>query len=175
MFNMSAIGMCYDIKNLIFASFKGDDSVLLADSVKEAQHNTSTFINYTGYKIKAYKVNILEYIANIITPQGKFFPDVLRRVSRILSKIYSTTSDWQEQKLSIMDSLDVIENDDFEIGCQIAARFYQNFNININVEEVRTLAKYLIQLRDRDNIDDIPTKTYEIRSIILDDTLSTTF
>lgn len=166
MFNMMAIGMCYDWTQLDAASFKGDDSALLGEGFKERLHDTRTYIDITGYKIKAFYVPVLEYISNIVTPAGKFFPDVIRRVSRVISKIYTTHADWDEQKLSITDSLDVIETpEDMEQGCHVAARFYNFFNIKITPDEVRTLLMYLYYLKELPNLDDLPVQDYEFRAI----------
>lgn len=166
MFNMMAMGMCYDWTVLDAASFKGDDSVLLGEGFRERVHDTRTYIELTGYKIKAFYVPILEYISNIVTPAGKFFPDVVRRVSRVISKIYTTHADWDEQKLSITDSLDVIETpEDMEQGCHVASRFYNHFGIKITPEEVRTLLMYLYHLKEKTDLDDIPVANYEFRSI----------
>lgn len=166
MFNMMAMGMCYDWTYLDAAAFKGDDSILLGEDFKERIYDTTTYIEITGYKIKAFYVPVLEYISNIITPAGRFFPDVIRRVSRVVSKIFSTQVDWDEQRLSIVDSLDVIDNaEDMEQGCYVAARFYNHFGIKISASEVRTLLMYLYHIKEFENLDDIPTQDYEFKNI----------
>ncbi|QHW18922.1 ORF1 [Crustacea hepe-like virus 1] len=166
MFNMMAIGMCYDWTYLDAATFKGDDSALIGEGFKERIHDIRTYIEITGYKIKAFYVPILEYISNIVTPAGKFFPDVIRRVSRVVSKIYTTQTDWEEQKLSITDSLDVINTpEDLEQGCHVAARFYNYFGIKITPDEVRTLLMYLYHLKEKPDLEDIKVENFEFRAI----------
>jgi hypothetical protein len=166
MFNMSAIGLCYDIKNVVFAAFKGDDSAILCERIEPALHGLQTMKDVCGYKIKEHRTSIMEYIANIITPDGLFFPDVIRRVGRLLSKVYTHDKQWDEQKLSIADCLDVFNNaTGLEVGCEIAARFYQNFNLQITPSEVKTLLIFLRNVQQYDNIDHIPTKLWEIRSL----------
>lgn len=168
LFNMSAIGMCYEFRGMVFASFKGDDSAVCAEKVSDRIYHGQLFSEFCGYKMKAYKVSILEYIANIITPEGRFFPDVLRRVSRVVSKIYAEEADWDEQRMSINDCCDVVHPDEVQIGCQIASKFYGDFDIEISPAEVQILYDYLNSLRKKDNIHDVPIQDYEIRTICVD-------
>jgi len=165
-YNMAAVGMCYKIKGIVCAAFKGDDSFILCESIDEKLKGTLTHAQLCGFQLKPHKVAIGEYIANIITPDGKFFPDVLRRTSRVLSKVYTCESDWLEQRTSIIDCLDVIFDDEqLYHGCQIASKFYAQFAIYITAQEVLTLVNFLFQLSKYDDIDSIPIKTWTIKSI----------
>lgn len=164
LFNMACMGMCYDIKNLICAGFKGDDSIILCEDIKPSLDGERTCIDVCGYKIKAHKLKIAEYIANIILPSdGTFFPDVIRRVSRILSKIYTVDADWEEQRLSIADSMDVIFDDErLNYGAKIASYYYSQLNIHITPEEIIVLLNFLDTLRNIKHIDHVKPETWKI-------------
>jgi hypothetical protein len=108
----------------------------------------------------------MEYIANIITPEGKFFPDVLRRISRVLGKIHKDQVDWNETKIAITDCLDVIQDDaDLQVGSKIASRFYAQYNIHITPEEILYLISYLNTLKELENLEDITSETYTFLNI----------
>jgi len=165
-YNMAAVGMCYKIKGMVCGAFKGDDSFILCESITEKLKGTITHAQLCGFQLKPHIVNIAEYIANIITPQGAFFPDVLRRTSRVLSKVYTCESDWNEQRTSIIDCLDVIYDDQaLYHGCQIASQFYAQFSIYITPQEVLTMVNFLYQISECLTIDDIPIKTWTIKSL----------
>jgi len=164
-YNMSAIGMCYNFKDFQFAAFKGDDSVVVAAKIEECLEGTDRLQDLCGYKLKAYKVNIMEYIANIITPCG-FFPDVIRRVSRILSKIYVTNDDWEEIRKSTADCLDVIQDDEaLHIGLEVAKNFYAQFNIMITIEELEDFVRFLKQIVNSKGLDEIDVKMWHIETL----------
>lgn len=163
MHNQGAIGMCYDFKDLVCASFKGDDLFAIARDINESKVGAQAIKDICGYQIKAYFVRYPEYIANIIVPYRGFFPDVVRRTSRILSKIYTCQDDWNEIRKSTADALDVIKNDEFLYdGAEYATKFYSQFNIHITPEDVIMLIKFMMQLTKYDDIDSIPTQTFTI-------------
>jgi hypothetical protein len=167
MFNMSSIGACYDFKDLQFAAFKGDDCFCNARSITENRINSDSLRALFGFKIKVDNKPIAEYIANIITPSGDFFPDVIRRCSRVLSKIYTNKTDWEEVRISLADSLDVIDSDsDLTYGCTIASLFYQQYNLSISEDNVRTMLDFLYQLTKLKSIDDIPQNVFKILYLI---------
>lgn len=160
-FNMSSIGMCYEFVNLRFASFKGDDSIILADAITMCFAGTDAIKDLCGFVIKAEFPAIAEYIANIITPDGEFFPDVLRRVSKVAARVYRHNVDWDETLESITESLDVIRDDAaFMRGCKIASEFYHNHNIPITPEEVRYLCYFLSSLRKHKDLSHIKSEKF---------------
>jgi hypothetical protein len=161
MFNMSAIGMCYVFDDLAFAAFKGDDSAIAAGRIRKSTTNEKAYIDLCGYKIKAISANIIEYIANIITPDGNFFPDVLRRINRAICKIHKNDVDWEETRIAVTDSLDVMEDDEqFYHGCKIAEKFYAQFNISVTADEIAYLCYYLYTLKEKENLEDIKSKKF---------------
>jgi hypothetical protein len=165
-YNMSLIGMCYNFKNVICAAFKGDDSFIVAEKITDNMDGVMTVANTCKYKIKAHRVKIAEYIANIILPNGSFFPDVIRRTSRVLSKIYTVDLDWQEAKASLMDCLDVVSDDEaLHYGCEVAALYYAQFGMIINADEIRYLLNFLLTLTRLENLDHVPTKVWRIINV----------
>lgn len=166
MYNMMLIGICYKIQGMSFAAFKGDDSYIVADSVEYAARGERTVHELCGYKIKGFKVRIGEYISNIVTPSGHFFPDVVRRTSRILSKIYTSRQDWLEIRQSIADCLDVIEDDSaLVIGSECAAQFYKFFNKDISAADIIVLVHFLKQMTTYDDISSLPIKDWRIETV----------
>jgi len=142
-FNISAIGMCFDIKDMIFASFKGDDSVMQAHSIKDNFEGGKTHKEICGYNLKIHNYNIMEYIANVMTPNG-FFPDVIRRSSRIISKIYTHPDKWDEIKMSTADALQVIRDEShLNMGCHYLEKFYNQLGLDVTESEIRYLLSYL--------------------------------
>jgi len=142
-FNMGLIGACYDLGHIFFASFKGDDSFLTCQHVKENKIDSQTVTSACGFKVKMETQKTLEYIANIVTPFG-FYPDVIRRVSRVVSKLYHCDQDWDEVKLSIADCLAVIQDDRQAMcGAEYAAMYYGERGIRVSADQVKLLAGFL--------------------------------
>lgn len=165
MFNMSVMGFCYDYEDLICAAFKGDDSLIVCGSAKPVLEDLRTLHSVLGYKMKEQRPAIPEYIANIVHRDG-FFPDVLRRVSNVQSKLITENKDWVELRKSILDCLDVVPDDDHLMsGCQVASLFYQQFNIVVTPDEVRYLVSYLRHLTQWEDFESIPVEEYSIETI----------
>jgi hypothetical protein len=166
LFNMSAIGLCYNFKDLVMAAFKGDDSFIITKEVEESKIGVHTLVETCQYKIKVFIKAIGEYIANIITPDGNFFPDVLRRTCRAINRIHKDDVDWEETKVAITDALDVIYNpEEFEIGAKVASRFYAQFGINVSVNEIKYLIYYLSYIAKIQKLDDVDSNQYRFLSI----------
>jgi len=162
-FNMMAIGACYKFVEMIYASFKGDDSHVNARKIEPDFEGQTAVMELAAFKIKEDFSEIPEYIANIILPNGTFFPDVIRRASRVLSKIYSDKADWHEQRQSLLDSLDVIFDDrHYQYGLKIAEKYYQEHNVKVTADEISAIFVWLKDMTKLDNIDYIPVKPHYI-------------
>lgn len=167
MINMCIMGACYVFKNLHFAAFKGDDSHIVADDFEIIMHGNSEMAKYLGHKIKASNPAISEFIANIITPEG-FFPDLIRRTARVVSRVYTHPEDWEQIKLSIADCLNVLPSDKaFSNGCIIASVHYQERGINITPSEVNCLANFLTRCLYDDNLRPSLNKKWCINQLLL--------
>jgi len=166
MFNMCAMGACYNFKNFTMAAFKGDDSFIIAEDITENMYGQNNIKDLCGYNIKVDKPQIGEYIANIITPSGNFFPDVIRRVSRAINKVHKHQVDWEETKISLTDSLDVIYNlEELNEGCKVASAFYAQYNIMISPDEIQYILIYLHSLKNCTDLNEIETKLYRVLSV----------
>lgn len=140
--NMAITGACYDFGIIHLAAFKGDDVHILSSTCKPRKINERAYTDVLGHKIKIQHPDISEFLANIITPHG-FFPDVVRRASRVASRIYTHIEDWREIQLSIADALSVVSNETISLSAQIAAYHYQERGYNISPEEIFTLINFL--------------------------------
>ena len=149
LYNMGAMGMCYDFTNMYFAAFKGDDSFICCDGYKAIKMDGIPLSDHARYKMKIETPIIAEYIANIVTPMG-FVPDLLRRTSRITSKIYTCQDDWDKIKLSTADALQVLPESNLSIGLQWLHYYYLQNNIKITTEQLQDMYFYLKRLTTSD-------------------------
>nr|WAY16450.1 nonstructural polyprotein [Hepelivirales sp.] len=144
--NIAAVGATIDIKHMLYAAFKGDDSTIRAINIKVKKTEKDYLYTELGYKFKIVQPRVSEFIANIITPDG-FFPDVIRRTQKVVSKIYEDEQSWEISRINIKESVDtVLTNEQFIIGSQVAHIHYRDNNINISPENIRILYTYLKQL-----------------------------
>lgn len=144
-FNMAVIGMCVKFKNSAYRGYKGDDFLGIAKEIEIVKTGETYLWKSLGYKFKVQFVNYPEYIANICTPTG-FYPDVIRRASRVISKIYNDKADWDEVKTSTADSLAVIDNLNDECAQQFLLEHYKEVGIKITKNEVDVLTNFLINV-----------------------------
>jgi len=162
LFNMLIMGAVYQYDHIVVAAFKGDDSIIICKGYEEVKYNTTTLLKETGYKIKLETPDIPEFIANIVTPHG-WFPDVIRRTSRVLTKVYTTNTDWDEVKKSVTDCLDVIHDEcERRMGCVVASRFYAQFGIKITPEEVDIMVDFLVHITKLPTIDDLELRNWSL-------------
>jgi hypothetical protein len=145
-YNMAAVGLCLDFDD-IASFFKGDDSYLILRKWIYTTFKGAKIVDIMGYKFKIETPEIGEFIANIVTPIG-FVPDYVRRVSRVVSKIYDTRADWNEIRLSVADSLSVIQANNLHLSFQYAAKFYQqpSVGLKITAEDVEAMHWFLVRV-----------------------------
>jgi hypothetical protein len=143
---MAAVGLCLDFDD-IASFFKGDDSYLILRKWIYTTFKGAKIVDIMGYKFKIETPEIGEFIANIVTPIG-FVPDYVRRVSRVVSKIYDTRADWNEIRLSVADSLSVIQANNLHLSFQYAAKFYQqpSVGLKITAEDVEAMHWFLVRV-----------------------------
>lgn len=140
---MAIMGMCYEIKNVYFAMFKGDDSHIVCDSYKIAMMSNRTAAEVMGHKLKIDTNRISEFIANIITPYG-FYPDVIRRTMRTIGRVCTNLDSWNEIRKSIADSLDVVlYPEHLGLMHQFAVEYYRMHDIDITLQEVEMFYRFL--------------------------------
>lgn len=142
-YTMSLNGACFDYGKYVAASFKGDDSIVITTTCTKTRFATDFMANVMGIKFKMEFYEIPEFIANFVTPTG-FFPDVIRRVSRIVSKVYTHPDQWEEVRRSAADCLSVCQNPvNFDLGAKATAISYQLRGINVTYDDVITLAGFM--------------------------------
>jgi hypothetical protein len=151
-FNIAAINACYDIKGLLYFGAKGDDATIKAKHIEERTAGSVSMQNYLGYNIKAVYGKPTEFICNIMTPYG-FYPDVLRRVTKIISTIYTDEKSYNLAKINVKDALDVINGKDcnLDIMEKYASEYYRiHKKININPETIHRMYLWLLQFDQRE-------------------------
>lgn len=150
---MAMIGAELKVKDIGFAMFKGDDSLLCVKKSEFKKYRGGKKMSeICGYEIKWLHNPVPEFIANFITPDG-WFPDVLRRVSRIVGRVVTHPEQWKEMQKSADQAIDVVNNDlQLQLGYQHAAHHYQNAGLQITVEDVRYMVGFLKRLTWDDNL-----------------------
>jgi len=144
--NMAVLGYAYRIENMLYASFKGDDSTIRAKKISTVKGRKTAIYAEHGYKLKISFEKVSEFIANFITPYG-FFPDVVRRAVKAVSKVYEDEASWEESRINLKEVLSMVNTaDKFKIGVDCAAIHYRDKGVAINAEQVGLLYQYLIQL-----------------------------
>lgn len=143
-FNMCVIGLVYSFTNLIYACFKGDDfEALCRKCTKIKSNDTRTILERMGYQIKIKTGTVSEFISYIITPCG-LFPDLIRRVARIISTIFITHEDWLETRRNLNDCLAVIMDAiSLQVGLEYSVLFYRTIGIEISKESLYYLYRFL--------------------------------
>lgn len=141
-YNMAAMGMCYDFGDYICASFKGDDSLVLCHRARIITQRNTPVYKRAGFKFKVETPLIAEFISNIVTPFG-FVPDLLRRVTRVVSKIYTTKSDWEQIRKSTADCLAVLDERNLNVGLGWLRRHYLDNRIDVSISQLQDIYFYL--------------------------------
>jgi hypothetical protein len=144
--NMAVLGYAYRIENMLYASFKGDDSTIRAKKISTVTGRKTAIYAEHGYKLKISFEKVSEFIANFITPHG-FFPDVVRRAVKAVSKVYEDEESWEESRVNLKEVLSMVNTaEKFKIGVDCAYIHYRDKGVAINKEQVSLLYQYLIQL-----------------------------
>jgi len=145
--NMAAVGAFIELGTILYIAFKGDDmnsrsTMCTLKKISKDQTESS----YFGYKFKVLNPTVSEFIANIITPHG-FFPDILRRVTKNISKVYETEQQWEESRINILESIKCVRNNThFVTGKNLTVKHYNDLGIAITAGEVDYIYAYLTQL-----------------------------
>jgi hypothetical protein len=159
LYNMGGIGMCFDFSTVFAAGFKGDDSFILCSSYKVVIDIDHPIYQEYGFKMKVETPFIPEYIANIVTPFG-FVPDILRRISRVMTRLIRTDQDWDEIKISIADCLEVFPERNLIPSLQVLHFFYLQQGISVTVDELFLMYNFLQRLVHSDRSILGPIKEY---------------
>lgn len=148
--NMAVLGYAYRFVDMLYAAFKGDDSHIRAKQVAAVRGRKAALYEEHGYKLKISFEKVSEFIANFVTPYG-FFPDVVRRSVKAVSKIYEDEESWEESRVNLKEVLSMVNTaDKYKIGVDCAAIHYRDKGVAITAEQVGLLYQYLIQLSNTD-------------------------
>jgi hypothetical protein len=148
--NMAVLGYAYRFDDILYAAFKGDDSHIRAKKVTAVRGRKAAIYEEHGYKLKISFEKVSEFIANFVTPYG-FFPDVVRRSVKAVSKIYENEESWEESRVNLKEVLSMVNSaEKYKIGVDCAAIHYRDKGVAINAEQVGLLYQYLIQLSETD-------------------------
>jgi hypothetical protein len=144
--NMGGVGATTEFGEILYAMFKGDDSHIRSTKSIPKKGLTQILSAEYGYEFKMVNSKVSEFIANIVTPEG-FYPDVLRRTVKTISKTYENESQWEESRINILESIKVVRgNYHAKVGSQLASAHYAENNIIIAPAAVNMLYDYLTQL-----------------------------
>lgn len=141
-------GMMSDIKGLVAAGFKGDDSVLITESFIKRLGLKKTIAEELGVKCKTVIAPVVEFIAMILTPYGPF-PDLVRRTVKVCSNIYTDDAEWGIARKNMRDSLNVVQGQrDYNGGLHFAKIYYEQIGMNFSIEELDRMYNFLNQLAE---------------------------
>lgn len=141
MYNMAAMGMCFKMEYCC-AAFKGDDSCIYLYKYKDRTFMGEKLSTLSGFKFKLETPEIPEYICNVISQYG-FIPDLLRRVTRVVSKIYSDRIEWDIMRRSMADCLKVLAHRDVGPAMYVLSQFYRQKGMCITPRELENIYFFL--------------------------------
>lgn len=139
---MGANGACYNFT---------DKGIIKRKKVRDlAQPDCHAYLHLDedvqdifGFQLKEDFSNPPEFICNIVTKYG-FFPDVVRRCARYISKIYVDKSDFEQTRDNIRDAVAVVTSEEAKAyGLYAAELYYKQHGYNITREEINMLYNYL--------------------------------
>jgi hypothetical protein len=168
---IGANGCCFDFKGLRYIGFKGDDTESLSRSYKfttfskvagsKLNRESSTLLKELfGFKLKIDDNKVGEFICNFITPYG-FFPDIIRRVTRMVSKIHNDDVSWNEARRNMNECMSVIKNDvAYNAGLIYANQYYNNIGLKTTTEQLDYLCQFAANVSKSDFV--YPEQEYVI-------------
>lgn len=127
-YNMAVMGhVCKIEGHLLFAAFKGDDSLLIGESIQPQAHFGS-FCKRSGIKLKYVTAPVVEFIGYIVTDHG-FFPDLVRRVAKFHTARY-TSNEHLKKGMAAVESVVALcrSYHDLARGLVWLSRFYGSDN-----------------------------------------------
>jgi hypothetical protein len=142
-YNMAVMGQLVDFDKLVFAGFKGDDSVIVC---KGARKSTiyEEFLKEMGLKVKFDIPKVAEFIGYVLTDRG-FFPDVIRRVCKFHTQRFRSTEHLVLSAQSLSAGVAHIRNNaDVNSGLKTLCHYYLGFTNEQYEAGVRMLYEYCL-------------------------------
>jgi hypothetical protein len=128
---------------LRLAYFKGDDSLIIAEDVT-IDPVAEKLIGACGMKAKSFMNLVPEFTGFIITPLG-YFPDLLRRLGRLLSKNITSKEYFQDLRLNVNQDMAVVHDpEQIQVGLRASVKHYRETGIEVTMEELETIYFYIL-------------------------------
>jgi hypothetical protein len=135
------MGMLH-LTNVYLAYFKGDDSLIIASEI-EVDVQARDLITACGMNMKAHIDLVPEFTGFIVTKHG-YFPDLLRKCTRVITKKISNEAYFNELKLNVAQDLAVVQQpEQLTEGLTQLSRHYAQNGIDLNYHELEYLYFYL--------------------------------
>jgi len=144
LFGMLVISYVVDFDHLCFAIFKGDDSGLRGINVRFSEI-VQTWTKQRGLSMKDEYPPFMEFAGMIITALG-FFPDVLRKCSKVLSTVYRDFNHYKQAVLNLDADLTCLTSAaHVNLGVQATAAYYNwlGRTNTVHASEVELLLGFL--------------------------------
>ena len=139
---MGANGACYNFCPDGIIKRKKIEDVAKADCSAWLELDTD-LQNAFGFRLKEDFGSPAEFICNFVTDYG-FFPDVVRRTARYISKVYQSVDDFQLTRDNIRDAVSTVTSDTaMQHGVYVATKYYNNHGYNITSGDVELLYRFL--------------------------------
>lgn len=160
---IGANGACFEFKRLRYIGFKGDDTESLSAGYKFTKFSKVAGSKLTsesqtllkdlfGFKLKIDDNPVGEFICNFVHPGG-FFPDILRRTARMISKIHADETTWNQARINMNECMEVINSPvAYNTGIMYAARYYNHIGINITPDQIDYLCHFAANVKYADFI-----------------------
>lgn len=161
-FNMSVMGYVCEWDELVFAAFKGDDSLLVGINIKQSQH-FSEYCAMNDYKMKFVIPPVAEFIGFVITDKF-FFPDIVRRIAKFHSMTFRDIDHFNEARLSLGDIFRYV--DSYQTLIEGAYYICSYYGVPVNTGAVEGLLRYSQQLANLKHA--VPLEYFSSFSVFLD-------
>lgn len=126
------------------ALFQGDDSAIIGfiKIIKPVRE----FFEKMGWKFKITESDqhICEYVGFIMHKDG-WMPDLMKRVSKTISKNYTSYEQFEESAVGLQDTMSIVENQaELELGLAASLVYYKEYtNLRVTSAELETTFHYL--------------------------------
>lgn len=143
-YNMGVMGSVYDFINIVYAIFKGDDSLVCCEDVN-IYERSKLWLDEHGMNIKLEMPPYGEFAGFCYTKYGSF-PDVLRKVVKFTSTVYRDAGHHNESVINLKADLNAVtSNAAFNHGCECLAAYYNHNKVvnPVSPSEIRLLAGFL--------------------------------
>jgi len=147
--NMALCFSIFEVRDMQYAMFKGDDSVIACRSCV-LSHKANDILGYTGHKLKLHNSPIGEFAGWFLTDEG-LFPDVYRYAAKFLDKMYRDEEHFKEVVMSLQERCAAVRNEaQLRVGASVCAAYYSQVfgNGKVSVEDAISLFYFIKDSRN---------------------------